>query len=136
MSYILLFVDDEPEGTEGLRMVLEAKGFNCVTKIDATSAMNYIRCNKVDVIITDIMMEGGGLFDMVESSETGYYFIDKLRREFPKVPVICLSVIGDQRKINILKGKGVLYLRKGETNLKKAVMLIESKATGVTRFGR
>ena len=129
----LLFVDDEPWFTEPMRMTLEARGFHCEVKREATAAWQYLLNNPVSVLITDIMMPAGDAFANVDSAEAGYVFIEKVRQKFPKTNIVCLSVIGDQSKIRALKNKGVQYLRKGETPLKTAVRLVESKATGLYR---
>lgn len=131
----ILFVDDEPISTLGLRMILEAKGFRCVSLTNMTEALQFIQKEKVLVLVSDIMMPSGDSFPDIDSSETGFHFVNMVRQRFPDIGVICLSVIGDQSKITNLKKKGIQYLRKGETVLDKAVRLIESKATGVMRFG-
>ena len=126
----ILFVDDEPSSTYALRLLVEAKGFRCESVTNMTAAIEYLRKNKVSVLVSDIMMPSGDAFSEIDSSETGLHLVAKVRREFPDVSVICLSVIGDQSKIQKLKKQGVLYLRKGETPLDTAARLIESKATG------
>jgi len=130
----ILFVDDEPWLSESLRAVLEARGFNCVSRDDMSSAMDYIRANEVAVVVTDIMMPGGKDFPDLDSSEAGFHFVARVRNEWPDVAIICLSVVGDQEKISGLKRRGVLYLRKGETPLDTASKLIEGKATGRYSF--
>lgn len=134
MMHTILFVDDEPISSEGLRMVLEAKGFRCVSLTDMTAALNFLQKDKVSVLVSDIMMSSGQDYPEIDSSETGFHFVAKVRKNFPDVAIICLSVIGDQTKIQKLKRQGVLYLRKGETPLDTAARLIESKATGVSRY--
>ena len=126
----ILFVDDEPGFAEALRIKIEAMGFDTAIRRDATSGWRYLDEEIVSVLVTDIMMPPGELFAEFDSSEVGLRFVDKVRSEFPVLPIICLSVIGDQEKINKLKRKRVLYLRKGETPLIKAAELIESKARG------
>ena len=133
--HTILFVDDEPVSTQALRMVLEAKGFRCVSLTDMTSAMDFLDQERVSALVSDVMMPSGEAFSEIDSSETGFHFVSEVRRRFPVVGIICLSVIGDQKKINKLKRQGVLYLRKGETPLGTAVRLIESKATGIISFG-
>jgi|SRR5882724_12458819 len=132
--HTILFVDDEPFFTEPLRLLLEAKGFNCVSFTDMSSAIDFLDQNDVSVLVSDIMMPSGDAFPGIDSSETGFHFVSMVRKEFPDVRIICLSVIGDQSKIHKLKRQGALYLRKGETPLDTAASLIESKATGVTSF--
>jgi CheY-like chemotaxis protein len=131
---VILFVDDEPIQTQALRFSLEEMGYSCVSLTDMTVAWNYLNKNEVEVVVSDIMMSGGEKFSNIDSSETGIHFVNLLRNEKPKISVICLSIIGDQQKIKMLKDKGVLYLRKGETPLTKAIKIIESKITRVMIF--
>jgi CheY-like chemotaxis protein len=133
--HTILFVDDEPSSTYALRLLMEAKGFRCECITNMTDAMEYLQKHKVSVLVSDIMMPSGDVFPEIDSSKTGFHFVAKVRCEFPDIGVICLSVIGDQSKIQKLKRQGVLYLRKGETPLDTAARLIESKATGVIRYG-
>ena len=130
----ILFVDDEPSSTEALRFVLEGKGYRCISLNNMTTAYEYINENEVSVLVSDIMMPSGEGFPGIDSSETGFHFVSKVRKQYPDIPIICLSVIGDQNKIQKLKRKGVLYLRKGETPLNTAVRLIEFKVTGIISF--
>jgi CheY-like chemotaxis protein len=132
--HTILFVDDEPFSTEPLRLLLDAKGFDCVSRTDMSAAMDFIREWEISVLVSDIMMPSGESFPEIDSSETGFHLISMVRSKFPDIRVICLSVIGDQTKIEKLKSHGVLYLRKGETPLNIAARLIESKATGVSNF--
>lgn len=131
----ILFVDDETSSSDALRLLMEAKGFRCAYRANMTDAMDFLKQHRVKVVVSDIMMPSGPAFPDIDSSETGFHFVSKVRQEFPDIAVICLSVIGDQSKIQMLKRKGVLYLRKGETPLDNAARLIESKATGVYRHG-
>lgn len=132
--HTILFVDDERSSSEGLRLLLEAKGFNCEYLSDMSSAIDFLRTRKVAVLVSDIMMPSGEMFPNIDSSETGFHFVRKVRDEFSEVAVICLSVIGDQGRIQELKKQGVLYLRKGETPLDTAARMIESKATGIISY--
>ena len=133
-SLTILFVDDEPWLSLPIREVLEARGYNCVSREDMSSALDYIRGNTVSVLVTDIMMPGGKDFPDIDSSEVGFHFVTLVRNEWPDISVICLSVIGDQGKIETLKRRRVLYLRKGETPLDTALKLVEAKATGRYSF--
>ncbi len=131
----ILFVDDEPNSTLSVRMLLEAKGFRCVSLTNMTDAMEFLNKENVSALVSDIMMPSGDSFPEIDSFETGFHFVSKVRKQFPDIGIIVLSVIGDQAKIINLKNQGIQYLRKGETPLDTAIRLIESKATGVMRFG-
>ena len=132
---IALFVDDEPFLQEALFAVLEADGIKCVSTSNVSEAMKYLQENDdISLIVTDIMMPSGELYKDIDSSNAGFFFVDEVLKKYPGIPMICLSVIGDQKKINMLKRKGVLYLRKGETPLNTAIELIESRIRGFARY--
>lgn len=132
--YNILFVDDEPSSTYALRLLMESNGFCCKFETNMSDAVKHISQHHVDVLVSDIMMPSGDDFPDIDSSETGFILVRKVRHEFPSIGVICLSVVGDQTKIEGLKKLGVLYLRKGETPLQTAAKLIESKATGKSKY--
>jgi DNA-binding NarL/FixJ family response regulator len=132
-KHTLLFVDDEPWSTLPLRMTLEERGFRCIVRTDASSAWQYVLTNDVSALITDVMMPPGDEFNDIDSSEAGFFLIEKIREKFPRMSIICNSVVGDQAKIQKLKRSGVQFLRKGETPLNTALRLVESKATGLYR---
>lgn len=126
----ILFVDDEPWGHESLRYSLESKGYDCVIATDMTSAIKMLQTDEISVVVTDIMMPGGPDYPKVDSQEAGFDFVEILRRNWPRIPVVCLSVIGDQIKIRGLKRQRVEYLRKGEVPLATAVSVIARAASG------
>jgi CheY-like chemotaxis protein len=130
----ILFVDDEPWGTEPLRLKLEGRGLICKIATDMSSALKLMDKEEFKLVVMDIMMPAGVDFPEIDSTRTGIELAIKIKKRYPYTKIICLSVIGDQRIIYSLKKKGVLYLRKGETSLKVASKLIESKATGVITF--
>ena len=129
MSLILL-VDDEPDLTQALRFTLESRGFQCIVANNMTDGMTALQENQVNVLVTDIMMPAGERFPAVDISETGFHFIEVALRAFPRMPIVCLSVIADSEKIKLLNRRGIRYLRKGETPLSTAVEVITSAATG------
>lgn len=133
-SYTVLFADDEPWLTAPLRLSLESRGFTCISTTSASEAWACLESEKIDVVVTDIMMPAGDLFPETDSSETGFHFVRKIREKWPRRDIVCLSVIADSEKIAELKKQNVLYLKKGETPLSTAIRLIESKATGKTSF--
>jgi CheY-like chemotaxis protein len=133
-QFRILFADDEPWLSEALRLSLECEGYDCISMTNASAAWQILEQGNIDLVVTDIMMPGGDLFPDVNSEETGFEFIRKIRERWPRQSVICLSVIADTARIEALKRQNVLYLRKGETPLETALKLIESKATGKTSF--
>jgi DNA-binding NarL/FixJ family response regulator len=126
----VLLVDDEPWLTEGLAAALEARDFECLTATDMTSGVAALRQHAISVLVTDIMMPPGPEFASVESDECGFKFIEYVRKHWPRLPIVCLSVVADQAKIKFLTERGVRYLRKGETPLSTAIEVVTAVAEG------
>jgi CheY-like chemotaxis protein len=133
---VVLFVDDEPWFHESLRFALESRGFECHFTTDMTTALEFLETKTVSVVVTDIMMPAGKKFPHVDSQETGFFFIKKLKAEIPGMRIVCLSVIGDEAKIRALRGLRVEYLRKGEVPLSTVIQTIEREAEGGPRVWR
>lgn len=125
----ILFVDDEPWYHEAIRFTLESKGYECLSVTDMTSALDAMAGDEFSLVVTDIMMPSGKAFPDVDSQETGIHLIKKLRADWPRTAVVCLSVIGDSAKIREVRNLGVTYLRKGEVPLSTVVQTIE-RASG------
>ncbi len=97
---------------------------------DMTTALDILDTHEVAVVVTDIMMPAGTKFPQIDSQETGFHFIQKLRSERPQIAIVCLSVIGDELKIRPLRALRIDYLRKGEVPLSTVVQTIERAAGG------
>jgi CheY-like chemotaxis protein len=127
----VLLVDDEPSlSSDPLAFSLESRDFECLIATDMSSAVTALEQNDIAVLVTDIMMPPGKRFGKLDSAEAGFHLIDYVKKVWPKLPIICLSVIGDQAKIKRLTDRGVRYLRKGETPLSTAVDVVVAMATG------
>jgi DNA-binding NarL/FixJ family response regulator len=127
----VLLVDDEPSlSSEPLAFSLESRDFDCIIATDMSSAVTALEQNEISVVVTDIMMPPGNRFQKINSAEAGFHFIEYVNRNWPRLPIVCLSVIGDQAKIKRLTDRGIRYLRKGETPLSTAVEVVTAVATG------
>jgi len=127
----VLLVDDEPNlSSEPLALSLESRGFDCIIATDMSSAVTALEQNDIAALVTDIMMPPGKRFGKIDSSEAGFHLITYVKKNWPRLPIICLSVIGDQVKIKLLTDRGVRYLCKGETPLSTAVEVVAALATG------
>lgn len=124
----VLLVDDEP--SQPLALSLESRGFDCIIATDMSSAVTALEQNDIAALVTDIMMPPGKRFGRIDSSEAGIHLITYVKKNWPRLPIVCLSVIGDQVKIKLLTDRGVRYLRKGETPLSTAVEVVAAVATG------
>src|SRR5207237_9690192 len=91
--FCILFVDDEPWLSAPLRLSLEARGFKCLSTSNMSQGWAALQDNEIDVLVTDIMMPGGDGFPGIDSYSAGFVFVKKVRQQFPKMAIICLSVI-------------------------------------------
>ena len=126
----VLLVDDEPSLNSEPLSSFESRDFDCIITTDMSAAVTALEANDIAVMVTDIMMPPGKRFSGIDASEAGFHLIDYVKKNWPKLPIICLSVIGDQAKIKRLTDRGVRYLRKGETPLSTAVEVVTAMATG------
>jgi len=124
----ILFVDDEPWYHESIRYSLESRGYKCLVAADMSTALEMLSVNEVAVVVTDIMMPAGKDYPQIDSQETGFHLINKLRGEHPQTAIVCLSVIGNEAKIRPLRSMQIEYLRKGEVPLARVIQTIERAA--------
>ena len=124
----LLFVDDEPWFHESVRYALESKGYECLYVTDMSAALRLLTTREIAVLVTDIMMPAGKEFPEIDSQETGFHLIKKVRSEWPHTAVVCLTVIADQEKARIVRSYQADFLRKGEVPLSTVVQTIERAA--------
>ncbi len=124
----LLFVDDEPWFHESLRYSPESKGYECLYVTDMSAALRIMSTREIAVLVTDIMMPAGKDFPQIDSQETGFHLIKKVRGEWPGTAVVCLTVIADQEKAHLVRSLRADYLRKGEVPLSTVIQTIERAA--------
>ena len=85
-KYVILYVDDDQDMLDSLRIVLEAKSY---TMEEANSAEDGVRRYKEvnpDLVIVDLMME---------EVDAGMQFVKELRLLNNTKPVFMLSSVGD-----------------------------------------
>jgi DNA-binding NtrC family response regulator len=86
----VLLVDDDIDQLEILGIYLNNMGFNTI-KIDTQKeAENYIKNNKPDLAILDIMME---------REDSGFVLAYQLKKAHPDVPVIIVTAVASETGI-------------------------------------
>lgn len=101
----VLVVDDEPSVRTLLREALprHLEGFSVATAVNGVEAINYMRSQRVDVLVTDVHMP---VMD-------GFELLAYVRNHHPNMPVVVLSVMAPEDVEAGAPGLGVLrVLRK------------------------
>ena len=80
----VLIVDDEPNATRVLSAILRADKYSVLEAMSVDSALNLMKRNSVDAIITDIKMPG----------KDGYQLFDYVSKHYPHIPVMFLTAYG------------------------------------------
>lgn len=93
----VLLADDDPQVIKALSRVLTSKGYDILTASDGEKAWRLLMESKgkVDLVLTDGIMPNLSGFDLAQ----------KIQREIPNLPVLCItgsdeSVISEQQKSN------------------------------------
>lgn len=90
----ILIIDDDNRNIYALKMVLKARGFECITATDAQTGLRLLEeQNDIGVVLMDMMMP----------EMDGYEAIAKLRKNplFDHIPVIAVTaqaMMGDREK--------------------------------------
>lgn len=133
-SSTILFGDDEQHTLLPLKTALHSRGYTIFEATSISEVLRTLKSAKVDVLVLDIMMNPGkGLEDKLDPHLAGIEALDLVRRTAPQTSIICLSVIQNHELIKRIKSKGAIFLSKGETSLRSATSIIESKITGVIK---
>src|ERR1700722_18449697 len=81
----VLIVDDDAEIREALEAVFAAEGYGCEVASDATAALEIVERKTVDVVISDVIMDG----------MSGLELLDRVRRTHPAVRFVVITGAGD-----------------------------------------
>lgn len=85
-QYNILVVDDEVALAELTAEILHAEGHQVEMAENATEALDAMKKNKCDVMISDVIMPGTNGFELAE----------KVRKEYPETKIIMVSGYTDQ----------------------------------------
>ncbi|QHS59605.1 response regulator [Chitinophaga agri] len=90
----VLIIDDDTRNIYALRMVLKAKGYECITAMDAQTGLQ---------LLTDQPDIGVVLLDMMMPEMDGYEALEMIRadQQLATIPVIAVTaqaMVGDREK--------------------------------------
>ena len=83
---MILYVDDDQDFLDAMRVLLEASGYVMVEASSAEEGLRVYRQSKPDLIIADLMME---------EIDAGTSFVKELKLLGNKAPIYMLSSVGD-----------------------------------------
>lgn len=128
----VLIADDEIGYAEGIIDALEYEGLRVLTATSAASALSTLKREIIDLVIVDIMMPPGHSLEHqgVSSDKTGVVLCRTIRKMYPRVPIICLSVVSNRDTIEVIEKMNVRFLRKGEVPLATILDTINTKLFG------
>jgi len=95
----VLVVDDEPNAVKVLSAILSEDGYHVVSSLDVDRAINTVRGEDVDAIITDLKLPG----------KDGMYFFDYVIENHPDIPVIFLTAYGTVESAVSAMTRGAFY---------------------------
>ena len=86
-KFVILYVDDDQDMLDSLRIVLEANGYVMEEASSGEEGLKRYKTVKPDFVIVDLMME---------EVDAGTSLVKELKALGNKVPVYMLSSVGDQ----------------------------------------
>ena len=112
MGKNILIVDDEEDIRLTLKLLLEARGYNCTEAQDSENAMEVIKNDVPDIILLDIMLPG----------KSGYRICWELKNDekFANIPIIFITAKtseADRVLAEQMRGNGYLEKPISKTRL-------------------
>jgi two-component system nitrogen regulation response regulator NtrX len=128
----VLLIDDEQSFLEPLADALESEGYRVLKARTADKALQLLEQERVDLVTIDIMLDPGEtLRDKITSHSAGLFLCREIKKKYPNIKALCISVVSDMRTIREIESLGIRFLRKGETPLRKVLDILRSKLTGI-----
>jgi two-component system chemotaxis response regulator CheY len=85
-QYTILVVDDEELIRNLAVTFLSQLGHSCVTAIDGVDALEKMRGNKIDVLITDVKMP----------NMDGMVLISEISAQYPELPIMVMTAFDEE----------------------------------------
>jgi len=85
----ILIIDDDPDITEAMTVVLAHKGYEIDSAADSSEGMEQLKANRPDLIILDVMMR---------TSQEGFELSRQLKTsdEYKDIPILMLTAVKDK----------------------------------------
>ena len=95
----ILIVDDDPDITEAMKVVLENEGYGVDSAKDSEEGMKQIKSVKPDLIILDVMMN---------TAQEGFILSRELKQssEYKDIPILMVTAIKERTGIDFKPAAG------------------------------
>ncbi|MFC4763102.1 response regulator [Dyella koreensis] len=105
MSIRIILADDHPVVRIGTRAVIEASGVGDIVAeaSNVDELLSHLGKHPCDVLVTDLSMPGSKHSD-------GYTMMERIRRSYPTLPILMLSVSSNVGILRMVSSLGVLGL--------------------------
>jgi CheY-like chemotaxis protein len=88
---LILYVEDDPDYREVMRIILESGGYEVVEAATAEEGVEVYKKRTPDIVIVDLMME---------EVDSGTSFVKELRLLGNRAPVYMLSSVGESMSLS------------------------------------
>lgn len=95
----ILIIDDDPDITEAMTVVLENKGYEVASAADGSLGLAQLQAQRPDVIVLDVMMR---------TSQEGFEFARQLKgsAEYKDIPILMLTAVKDKTGLDFKSTAG------------------------------
>ncbi len=95
----ILIIDDDPDITEAMKIVLESEGYSVHTAKDSEEGMEQLETNKMGLIILDVMMN---------SLREGFVLSRELKKDpqYKHIPILMVTAAKDKVGIDFKPDAG------------------------------
>jgi CheY-like chemotaxis protein len=95
----ILIIDDDPDITEAMTVVLENKGYAVTSAADGSAGLAQIQAERPDLIILDVMMR---------TSQEGFEVSRQLKgsAEYRDIPILMLTAVKDKTGLDFKSTAG------------------------------
>ena len=95
----ILIIDDDPDITEAMSVVLENKGYVVDSAADGSAGMERLTANRPDLIILDVMMR---------TSQEGFELSRQLKHNaaYKEIPILMLTAVKEKTGLDFKSTAG------------------------------
>ena len=95
----ILIIDDDPDITEAMSVVLENKGYTVASAADGSAGLEQVAAERPDLIILDVMMR---------ISQEGFELSRQLKgsAEYKDIPILMLTAVKDKTGLDFKSTAG------------------------------